>query len=242
MRSHCRERVLAVLLVLAFLSGVGAAETEMERAEGLLSRGVYREAVRILEGVGQEGDVEAASYLCRILQGKETRGQLVVNLSRAAFWCRRAAEGGDLGSFIEIGGLYWSGDGVIKNRLIAKRWFEQAATSGYVEGQLQLCKILGYEAEFYDASESMAWCVRAALGGSDVAQWLIGQRFEGEGRMEMAYGWYLVASESGNPLAKERLTMGMAFGEFDADVRRSGEVVAQRVRLKLEKPEGEAEE
>lgn len=212
-----------------------AADPVVERARSFLDDGRGVEAVRVLDEAAKTGSVAAQALLCLVLQGEEFRGDVLVDLQRAAFWCRKAAEAGDRASQVEIGDLYDTGQGVIRNLPLAKAWYERAARGGEVRGMLALCEMLGYGGELHDAEAGMAWCVRAAVGGSGVAQWLVGQKMESDGELGMAYGWYVVASESGNPLARERLERAWGFDEFTDEVRQAGEAVAEKVRAEIRK-------
>ena len=112
------------------------------------------------------------------------------------------AQKGDAAAQLDLGKMYYDGDGVLKDSTEAVKWFHKAAEQGDAGAQSLL------SAAYYfgdgvpkDSAEAMKWCRKAAEQGLAIAQFGLGSMYAtGEGVTKdstEAAKWYRKAAEQG---------------------------------------------
>lgn len=105
-----------------------------------------------------------------------------------------------------LGVIYRDGDGIPKNVASAKHFFELSATHGYIDGYVELYRLIGREGALGDA---IKYLEKAAEGNHVEAQLVVGMHFEiGHGvrkNISIAKQWYKLAARNGNKKALECL-------------------------------------
>lgn len=116
----------------------------------------------------------------------------------------------------ELGMAYATGNGVDKNMVEARQWWEKAAASGNTSAQYALGLLYtktGYDGVNQDYQVAAGWFEKAAKSGDAWAQYSIGYLYENgrgfEKSDKLGGQWYLQAAESGNEYAQ--LNVGLKF-------------------------------
>ena len=162
----------------------------------------------------QQGDIDAQYELGQVHARRQS-------YSQAAYWFRRAAEGGHVEAMLEIGVLYQEGRGVRRNQATATGWFHEAAENGHAEMQFHLGHYYRFnfpmEMDWEDAIERAAyWYRRAALQDHAGAQQTLGFLYAtGQGvetNIEAAAYWLRRSAMLGNLDAQNQLGNFYAWG------------------------------
>ncbi len=131
---------------------------------------------------------------------------------------RKAAEGGHSEAQSQLGFCYMDGKGVVKDSVVAAKWFAQAAAQGYASAQC----ILGFCFEngkgvAQDMMAGAAWCAKAAAQDYSGAQFNLGVLFErGRGVAQdfnVAAEWFVKAAAQGHDAAQFNLGIFYEFGK-----------------------------
>ena len=137
----------------------------------------------------------------------------------------RAAEHGDAEAQYLLGGCYYKGEGVAKDKREAVKWYRKAAKQEDVDAQYRLgrCYYFG-EGVAKDKREAVKWWHKSAEQGEANAQFNLGVCYErGEGVAEderEAIRWYRKAAEQGIANAQFKLGMCYKTGEGVAEDER----------------------
>lgn len=96
---------------------------------------------------------------------------------------KKAAEQGDIAAQIELGYMYWSGNGVPQDQSEAEKWLRMAAEQGDAETQFNLGSMydegIGVKQDY---NEALKWYLKAAEQGHEEAQFNLEQIYSnGEG-------------------------------------------------------------
>ena len=120
---------------------------------------------------------------------------------------RRAAEQGSDAAQLELGYMYYDGEGVPKDLVAAVRWFRKAAEQGNDFAQAEL-GYMYYNGEGVpkDLAAAARWYRKAAEQGNNYAQGQLGHMYyNGEGvpkDLAAAVRWFHKAAEQGNDFAQ----------------------------------------
>jgi hypothetical protein len=153
---------------LRFLSPAGAAIAEARDAIGANRA---EEAVRLLQPMADDGDMEAALFLGNIFLYGSGVAQDAASARR---YLEIAAREGRVDALYNLGALYDKGIGVPRDAQQAIRWFSLAADQR--DGQAQLNLALFYlrgDGVARDLREAELWLRRAAGNGSKRAQGIL---------------------------------------------------------------------
>lgn len=117
------------------------------------------------------------------------------NSTRAAYWCRQAADQGDSYAQCGLGILYENGDGVPLDDAEALTWYRQAADQGEPYSQFTLgVRYRSGAGVPLDYGEALDWFRKAAEQGQVDAQSTLGSMYEsGQGVPQdyvQAYRWF----------------------------------------------------
>ncbi len=128
---------------------------------------------------------------------------------------RMRAEGGDADAQLNIGSMYYEGNGLKKDPVEASMWFRRAADQGHAEAQFSIGRMYRIGAGVTkDAETSTMWIRKAADQGFAEAQFFLGATYAfGEGVTKdavEAVKWYRKAAEQG--FAKSQSSLGLAYG------------------------------
>ena len=146
---------------------------------------------------------------------------------------KELAEKGDAGAQFDLGECYYYGDGVLKGRVEAAKWWRKAAEQGHeqAQGHLGACYYDG-EGVLKDPVEAVKWYKKSAEQGNDGAQFSLGICYaEGEGVMKdliEAYAYYNLSGitwELGR--RREKLEKEMTPSQIEAGQKRSLELQAK---------------
>jgi TPR repeat protein len=104
----------------------------------------YEAAIHWYEKAAEQGHLDA----CDALAGLYARGgelstvenEVEPDLTKYAYWVKKAADTGHVGHIYLYGLLLYQGVGVPQNDKEAFLWFERAAKEGYADGQYNLAK------------------------------------------------------------------------------------------------------
>ena len=123
---------------------------------------------------------------------------------------REKAEQGDAVAQIDLGWMYYEGDGVPQDIVEAAKWFRKAAEQGKDSAQAVLGEMYRKgEGVPQDYAEAVKWFRKAAEQGDAIAQGALGgMYYSGEGvpqNYEEAVKWFRKAAAQGHAKAKERL-------------------------------------
>lgn len=120
----------------------------------------------------------------------------------------------------ELGMAYAIGNGVDKNMVEARQWWEKAAASGSSSAQYALGLLYtktGYDGVTQDYKVAASWFEKAAKNGDAWAQYSIGLLHDnGNGfdkNDKMAGQWYLQSAEMGNEYAQLNVGLMYYFGQ-----------------------------
>lgn len=81
-------------------------------------------AIKLLSGLGEEGNVNAQRLLTQIYGDNLNT---TADSQKAMYWLVKAADNGDTDSQIKLGSAYLNGDGVKKDIKLSAEWYEKAA-------------------------------------------------------------------------------------------------------------------
>lgn len=125
------KRTLASLILVVMMTTVAASAETLEKAEAAYWRGDYALALRLMQPIADQGDIQA-QYLIGFMYEK---GQGVAqDYSEAAKWYILASEGGHSYAQNNLGVFYKYGRGIAKDLVQAYKWFDLAA-SGSLEAE-----------------------------------------------------------------------------------------------------------
>jgi len=125
------KRTLASLILVVMMTTVAASAGTLEKAEAAYWRGDYALALRLMQPIADQGDIQA-QYLIGFMYEK---GQGVAqDYSEAAKWYILASEGGHSYAQNNLGVFYKYGRGIAKDLVQAYKWFDLAA-SGSLEAE-----------------------------------------------------------------------------------------------------------
>lgn len=101
-----------------------------------------------------------------------------------------------------LGLLYANGQGVPKDDVQARQWYEKAAVQGHADAQVNLGILFDYgRGGPQDFKMAVRWYLRSANQGNDLAQRKLGLLYErGDGVPQdfvQAYMWYKLGAASG---------------------------------------------
>jgi TPR repeat protein len=120
------------------------------------------------------------------------------------------AEQGHAAAQYNLGLLYANGQGVPKDNVQARQWYEKAAVQGHAEAQVNLGILYDYGRGVpQDFKVALYWLRLSAKQGNDLAQRKLGFMYErGDGVEQdyvQAYMWYNLGTANGaNPGALRR--------------------------------------
>lgn len=125
-----------------------------------------------------------------------------IDMEKAAFYYRQAAEGGLAEAQFNLGNLYLAGSGVALNPAAAVEWFRKAAEQGLPAAQYNLANAYrtgqGVQQDF---ARALQWYRNAADRGMPQAQYNLGAMYgNGEGVPQdyaQAYYWLLLSAKQG---------------------------------------------
>ena len=116
------------------------------------------------------------------------------------------AKQGHAGAQYHLGLLYANGQGVTKDDVQARQWYEKAAVQGHAEAQVNLGSLYDYGRGIpQDFKLAAKWYRRSADQGNDRAQRRLGLLYErGDGVHQdyvQAYMWYKLGAAKGGASA-----------------------------------------
>lgn len=125
-----------------------------------------------------------------------------------------AAEAGDIAAQFDLGDLYAAGDGVLRNELLANRWYGKAAEQGHMEAQYQLGRRI-YEERGSppDWETARRWLEMAARQGHIAAHHRLVRLLGLSGGKAGAARWLENAAKLGDESAQYELATWYAQGE-----------------------------
>lgn len=176
---------------------ISEIEKLYEEAAELLDKGKYREALKIMREIAEQGEIEAQLNLAAFcISGNRVEK----NLEEAIYWYEKAAEQGNIEAQRFLGNLYFLGEEVKQDYEKAKYWLQKAAKQGDVFSQNELAylykKGLGVDQSFINA---WLWYTASAIQGDVDSQFELGQFYQyglgiDQDYKEAAY-WYQKAAE-----------------------------------------------
>ena len=113
------------------------------------------------------------------------------------------AKQGQAAAQYQLGLLYANGQGVPKDDVRARQWYEKAASQGHALAQVNLASLYDYaRGGSQDFRMAVRWYLRAANQGNDLAQQRLGLLYErGDGVPKdfvQAYMWYKLGNSEGS--------------------------------------------
>lgn len=134
---------------------------------------------------------------------------VAANLSTAAEWYERAAEGGVAVAQYRLGSLYERGQGVKKDLTKAVNWYQRAADQGNVGAMHNLAVLMSEGIDGQpDAAKALQWFLAAGNYGVKDSEYNLGviyARGIGTQRdMQESYKWFAVAAAQGDKDATQR--------------------------------------
>ena len=131
--------------------------------------------------------------------------------SKAAKLYRKATDQGDAKAQIQLGNMYYKGQGVQQDYIKAMNWFRRAADQGLAKAQYYLGEMCrNGEGVARDYAEAVTWYRKAAEQGYVNAQILLGSYYKGQGVQQdykEALKWFRRAAEQGNAPAQIQLSL-----------------------------------
>jgi TPR repeat protein len=134
--------------------------------------------------------------------------------AQAAAWLKPMANEGNPAAQFRLGNLYYHGQGLPEDEVMAVFWWKKAAAHGNPEAMFQLAGayLFGLQAGKFVADpdrEAAVWYFQAASAGHVEAQYHLGLLFLAgkgviESRKEAAH-WFRKAAEAGHVEAKKAL-------------------------------------
>ena len=114
-------------------------------------------------------------------------------------WYCKMAERGDAEAQFHLAGLYFSGDGVIRNERDAAKWYRKAAEQGHVEARHCLAGLyftgIGVGRNYTEAEK---WYRKAAEHGFAESQYCLGGYYFGQKNYREAFKWFGKAAAQGH--------------------------------------------
>lgn len=217
---------LRVSVLLVLLSLVSAVSAQEPRA-GQSASAQYDLGLSYLKGSGvTRNDVEAVKYIrasadrgfapAQVAMGYfYENGELVLSDPQQAIaWYKKAADQNDLISLISLGRMYYTGYKVTRDLDEAAKWLQRGADRGEPISQFYLGLIR--EEKDYSYAQAAEWYRKAALQGLVQAQQKLASLLD-QGRgvshdQVEAYTWYVIALDSGKPVANEVSRLESAIG------------------------------
>jgi TPR repeat protein len=162
----------------------------------------------VLLPLAQQGDASAQFDLALFYSSGEGNCH---NPARAAFWFRKAADGGHRGAEYNLGWIYQSGRDLPQDFAQAASWYRKAAEQGYSRAEFSLAGL--YEDGMgvpQDGSQAVFWYRKAAEQGHPEAEFKLGWLCENNLRgapsdHAQAAVWYRKAAERGHVEAAFKL-------------------------------------
>lgn len=131
-------------------------------------------------------------------------------------WYRKAADLGYAPAQVNLGSMYFEGQGIARDMQTALKWYLKAASQGYASAQFNLGML--YEqngSPLQDFQEALRWYGKAADQGYAPAQVNLGSMyFEGQGvarDFQEALKWYREAADQG--YAPAQFNLGAIYAE-----------------------------
>ena len=193
-------RLLAIAgLLLA--GAVHAAAGPIDDAFAAYQRQDFAEAVRIVEPLAAEGDIEAQLILGALYY---TGSGVTQDFARALEFYTRAAEQGDAAAMRNVGVMHEAGQGTPADDARAAEWYRKAADLNDADAQLSLGSLyLEGRGVGKDPAVAETWYRRAAEQGLAEAQNRLGEVLElFLNQPSEALLWYRRAADDGGlPIA-----------------------------------------
>lgn len=153
-----------------------------------------------------------------------------LDLGRALYWYRKAAEKGHVECMIRVGKMYENGEGCERNLQEAKKWYQKAVNSGYISAQKFIDNLVSIENNSDNlkiSTESMPTTTRredrdddmrrAKKGDVDAMEDVADNYYEGDDGYRKdksrALYWYKIAAEKGDVESMMKLARMYANGE-----------------------------
>lgn len=202
MRSfHDPKRQISLLAAALMLASAAPASARLVDGVVAIEQGHFPPAVREALPFAKRGDSNAQYELGMIYH--EGRG-VAKDLSRAAWWWRKAAEQGHIKAQYNLGVLYYKGNGVRQDVAKAVMWWRKAAERGHPEAQYNLGLVYssgrGVPVDYREAAK---WYRMAAVQGGEKAQYNLGVLYaKGEAfpaDYVQAHAWFSIAAADTPP-------------------------------------------
>ncbi len=205
-------------------TGRGVAEDEAA-AMGWYRRAAAQGEVAVVWWYRQAAVREQAEARLSV-EGRDA-DDVSVAQAEAVAWFHQAAERGSTDAQMTLGGLYATGDGVVRDAGEAARWYQQAAEQGQAEAQMTLGGLYAAgNGVAQDVSEAVRWYRRAAEQGLAAAQVTLGEMYatgDGVPRDDAAaVAWYRRAAEQGDAEAVRWIRQTAERGQAEAQVALGG--------------------
>jgi len=169
----------------------------------LIDRGARAEGLRLIQRAADAGSAEGEHRLGLIYANGEAG--IPRDEARAAQLFEKAAEKGNRRAQLNIGTLYWRGQGVPRDLVLARAWLEKAATDGNVHAIYALGRAMSESAPPANADPTRAADLfrQAAERGHMFAALRYGMALaEGAGVKKdqaAAQRWFVTAQQNGVP-------------------------------------------
>jgi uncharacterized protein len=173
-----RFTIIALTTLLMAGPSLGAAPSQLQRAQGGDARAEYHVGMSYLQGVDVSKDTnESIKWFRRAAEQGDTQSVFMLgriyemglgvpfSYGEALKWFRQAANQGDGGAALEMGRMYATGKGVKPDSVEAVRWYRLAAMRGNLIN-LDACRALSQayskgEGVPKDDVEALAWLLMA---------------------------------------------------------------------------------
>lgn len=189
--------IATALIMLVITTRTSAADPRIDALQAIVKKDNYISARKL----AKDGNPYAALFLGYQLIKSASKKDRDEGVS----FIFKAADQGLPEANVSLGGMYWDGREVEKNKFKAVSRFRIAAALGDPEGQHKLC--LSYyfgEGVLQDYSQARVYCLLAAKQGLGVAQEFLGVFYRwGDGvekNKVAAHMWFNLAASSADPI------------------------------------------
>ncbi len=195
-----------IILSFLFSSSVFAGD---EAGLDAYKKGDYETAYKEWKALAEQGDAEAQTNLGLMYDN----GQGVTQDDKEAVkWYRLAAEQGDADAQFNLGVMYENGQGVTQDDKESVKWYRLAAEQEHVLAghQLGVMYHYGQQGVKTNYKEALRF-YRLAAPQVVQSQYSLGvMYYQGQGvdqDIVIAYMWFYVAAENGNPRSKGNINV-----------------------------------
>ena len=161
-------RCTAPAVVAILVATAAWAQNDFEQATQAYESGNYEKAFQLWKVLAKDGDAQS-QYSLGVMYYKGDG--VAVDLTRAIYWFRKAAQQDHVNSLFNVGIAFWEGKGVDRDYFLATEWWRRAAQRNFAPAQYNLgvAYYLGKGVQ-KDVDAAISWLRKAVENGHEGAR------------------------------------------------------------------------